>query len=224
MNTKLLSYVVKTSLFLPFLWDRFWAFFYKKSMGSCGKNVMLKPATSKGIENFYIASDVRIARYAVIYSTVAKVYIGSKVEIAPHLKIITGNHNFQSVGHFMFDGNYSKNKSDDRDVIIEGDSWLGINVTLLSGVTIGRGSCIAAGAVVTKSMPRYSIIGGVPAKVLKFRFTPEQIIEHERKLYPESERMSIEDIMNERNNLKFCNQTRSYFYDQSNNIRYTEQM
>lgn len=135
MNTKLLSYVVKTSLFLPFLWDRFWAFFYKKSMGSCGKNVMLKPATSvfKGIENFYIASDVRIARYAVIYSTVAKVYIGSKVEIAPHLKIITGNHNFQSVGHFMFDGNYSKNKSDDRDVIIEGDSWLGINVTLLSG-------------------------------------------------------------------------------------------
>jgi len=69
MNTKLLSYVVKTSLFLPFLWDRFWAFFYKKSMGSCGKNVMLKPATSvfKGIENFYIASDVRIARYAVIY-------------------------------------------------------------------------------------------------------------------------------------------------------------
>ena len=132
MNTKLLSYVVKTSLFLPFLWDRFWAFFYKKSMGSCGKNVMLKPATSvfKGIENFYIASDVRIARYAVIYSTVAKVYIGSKVGIAPHLKIITGNHNFQSVGHFMFDGNYSKNKSDDRDVIIEGDSWLGINVTL----------------------------------------------------------------------------------------------
>ena len=90
MNTKLLSYVVKTSLFLPFLWDRFWAFFYKKSMGSCGKNVMLKPATSvfKGIENFYIASDVRIARYAVIYSTVAKVYIGSKVEIAPHLPYI----------------------------------------------------------------------------------------------------------------------------------------
>lgn len=68
-------------------------------------------------------------------------------------------------------------------------------------------------------MPRYSIIGGVPAKVLKFRFTPEQIIEHERKLYPESERMSIEDIMNERNNLKFCSQTRSYFYDNSHNIK-----
>lgn len=143
---------------------------------------MIKPTTSifKGIENFYIANDVRIARYAVIYSTIAKVYIGSKVGIAPHLKIITGNHNFQSIGHFMFDGDYCKNKSDDRDVIIEGDSWFGINVTLLSGVTIGRGSCIAAGAVVTKPMPRYSIIGGVPAKVLKFRFTPEQIIEHEK--------------------------------------------
>lgn len=39
------------------------------------------------------------------------------------------------------------------------------------------------------------------------------------KLYPESERMSIEDIMNERNNLKFCSQTRSYFYDNSHNIK-----
>ena len=66
----------------------------------------------------------------------------------------------------MFDDNDNNKKSqNDLDVIIEGDSWFGINVTLLSGVTIGRGNCIAAGAVVTKSFPPYSIIGGVPAKV-----------------------------------------------------------
>lgn len=60
--------------------------------------------------------------------------------------------------------------------------WVGSNVTILKGVTIGRGSVIAAGAVVTKSCPPYSIIGGVPAKVLKARFTPDEIKEHEGKL------------------------------------------
>lgn len=157
---------------------------------------MIKPATSvfKGLENFYISDDVRIARYAVIYSTRAKVIIGSKTGIAPYLKIITGNHRIDKVGHFMFDGDFDKRPEDDQDVIIEGDSWFGVNVTILSGVTIGRGSVIAAGAVVNKSMPPYSIIGGVPARVLKRRFTIEQILEHERLLYPEHERFTREQI------------------------------
>ncbi len=71
----------------------------------------------------------------------------------------------------------------DQDVIFEGDNWIGMNVTVLKGVTIGRGCIVAAGAVVNKSTPRYSIVGGVPAKVLKMRFTPEQIKEHEAILY-----------------------------------------
>ncbi|MCQ2199397.1 MAG: acetyltransferase [Paludibacteraceae bacterium] len=165
-------------------------------MGSCGKNVLLKPSTSvfKGLENFYISEDVRIARYAVIYSTRARVIIGSKVGIAPYLKIITGNHRVDKVGHYMFDGDNDKRPEDDEDVIIEGDSWFGVNVTILSGVTIGRGSCIAAGAVVNKSMPPYSIIGGVPAKVLKFRFSIDEIIEHEKTLYPENKRYAREQL------------------------------
>lgn len=71
----------------------------------------------------------------------------------------------------------------DQDVIFEGDNWIGMNVTVLKGVTIGRGCIVAAGAVVNKSTPPYSIVGGVPAKVLKMRFTPEQITEHEAILY-----------------------------------------
>ena len=54
---------------------------------------------------------------------------------------------------------------------------------MVKGVTIGRGSVVAAGAVVTQSFPPYSIIGGVPAKLIKMRFTEEQIREHERLLY-----------------------------------------
>lgn len=183
-----------------FIQDKFWAFFIKRSMGYCGKNVMIKPSTSvfKGLHNIYIAGDVRIARYAVIYTTRAKVIIGEKVGIAPYLKIITGNHRTDHIGYFMFDGEVEKRVEDDKDVIIEGDSWFGINVTILSGVTIGRGTVIAAGAVVTKSCPPYSIIGGIPAKVIKYRFTIDEILEHEKKLYPTEKRLSREELSKQR--------------------------
>lgn len=58
----------------------------------------------------------------------------------------------------------------DQDVIIEDDVWFGCHVTLLKGDTIGRGSLIAASAVLTKSCLHNSIIGGSPAKLIKMRF------------------------------------------------------
>ena len=196
LNKVIYSGGVKLQLGIEWLVDHFYALFIKRSMGKCGRNVMIKPSTSifKGLENIYISDDVRIARYAVIYTTKARVFIGSKVGIAPYLKIITGNHNVKCVGHFMFDGDYNKSADDDKDVVIEGDSWFGINVTILAGVTIGRGSVIAAGAVVTRSCPPYSIIGGVPAKVLRFRFSVDEVLEHERLLYEESKRYTREEI------------------------------
>lgn len=60
-------------------------------------------------------------------------------------------------------------------IIIEGDVWIGANVTITSGVTIGKGSIVAAGAVVTKDIPEYSIAGGIPAKVIR------ELTEEERK-------------------------------------------
>lgn len=82
----------------------------------------------------------------------------------------------------------------DHDVIIEKDVWIGSNVTILEGLTIGRGSTVAAGAVVNKNVPPYSIVGGVPAKVIKFYWSVEQILEHEKNLYPENERYTREEL------------------------------
>lgn len=75
-------------------------------------------------------------------------------------------------------------------VEIDSDIWIGTNVTILNGVHISRGCIVAAGAVVTKDVPPYAVVGGVPAKVLQFRFNVEQILEHEKALYPAELRFS----------------------------------
>ncbi len=118
----------------------------------------------------------------------AKIIFKGNDAVAEHLTIHTGNH-ARKQGMFVTDfTEENKPKGYDHDVIIEKDVWIGANVTILAGVTIGRGATIAAGAVVNKDVPPYSVVGGVPAKVIKFYWTIDQIIEHEEKLYPDNER------------------------------------
>lgn len=102
----------------------------------------------------------------------------------PHVSIRGGDHRTDIVGRFVDEiKDCDKIPENDQDVIFEGDNWIGMNVTILKGVTIGRGSIVAAGAVVTNSTPPYSIVGGVPAKVLKMRFSDVEIQKHETLLY-----------------------------------------
>ncbi len=81
-----------------------------------------------------------------------------------------------------------------NDIVVESDVWIGRNVTLLSGVHIGRGAIVGAGAVVTRSVPAYCVVGGVPAKPIKFKWNIDQIIEHEAALYPHNERFTREEL------------------------------
>lgn len=64
---------------------------------------------------------------------------------------------------------------DEKRVIIGSDVWIGARAIILGGITIADGAVIAAGAVVTKDVPPYAIVGGVPAKIIKYRFTPEVV-------------------------------------------------
>lgn len=126
-----------------------------------------------------------IGGHAILSTPNAKIIIKGNCAIAHHLSIHTGNH-ARVVGKFVTDiTKNSKPIGYDYDVIIEKDVWIGANVTILAGVHVGRGATIAAGAVVNQDVPPYSIVGGVPAKVLNFYWTADQILEHESSLYPE---------------------------------------
>lgn len=191
--------VIKLSLSFSFLLDKFLSIFYKKEMKQCGKNVYLRPTSSdlKGLWNLSIGDYTSVPKGSVFYCTEAPLTIGSKVIFGPHPTIITGDHRIDVIGKYIIDS-HEKLPENDAPVVIEDDVWTGANITILKGVTIGRGSVVAAGAVVNKSCPPYSIIGGVPAKVLKFRFTVEEVLEHERKLYPEDKRFTREELIEQR--------------------------
>ena len=116
-----------------------------------------------------MAENVSIGPGATIYTTGAKLIIKQLVITGPNLTIITGDHKY--IAGRWLDSVSAEEKEDyyDQDVIIEEDVWVGANVTILKGVTIGKSSIIAAGALVIKDVPPYSIVGGVPAKVIKMR-------------------------------------------------------
>lgn len=65
-------------------------------------------------------------------------------------------------------------------MIFAGDNWIGANSTILKGVTVGEGAVVAAGALVNKNVPPYAIVGGVPARVIKMRFTEDEIAKHKK--------------------------------------------
>lgn len=152
-------------------------------MKYCGRGVYLRPMSSdlKGLWNMSIDDGSSIPKGSTFYCTEAPLTIGKKVIFGPNPTIITGDHRIDVIGKYIMDSK-EKLPENDAPVVIEDDVWCGANVTILKGVTIGHGSVVAAGAVVTKSFPPYSIIGGVPAKLLKMRFTQEEMEEHERLL------------------------------------------
>lgn len=185
----LLRILQKISLVPSYLWDAMWTPVWKHGMKHCGKDVYLRPMSSdiKGLWNLSVGDGTSIPKGSTIYCTDAPCTIGKKVLFGPHPTIITGDHRIDVLGKYIADVTVEEKfvngeNQYDQPVTIEDDVWCGANVTILKGVMIGRGSVVAAGAVVTKSFAPYSIIGGVPAKLLKMRFTPEQIEEHERKL------------------------------------------
>lgn len=110
-----------------------------------------------------IGSNCSINPYSIIYGH-GNTTIGNNVLIAGGCMIIPSNHAFSDVSIPIIEQpNISKG------IVIEDDVWLGHGCSILDNVTIGKGSVIAAGSVVNRSIPAFSVAGGVPAKVIKTR-------------------------------------------------------
>jgi serine acetyltransferase len=110
--------------------------------------------------DIYLAENVFIGPYSVLYGHGGLV-IGKNTLIAAHCILIPSNHGFQDCRTFI-----REQDATSLGIVIGEDVWIGCGVKILDGVSIGKGCVIGAGAVVTKSLPEYSISVGVPAKVV----------------------------------------------------------
>ena len=108
-----------------------------------------------------------------------RVTVGRYVMFGAQVHVLGADHRFDLPGTPMiFSG-----RPDLPETIIEDDVWIGTRAILMAGVSIGRGAIVAAGSVVTRDVPPYTIVAGVPAKVLRARFENESARErHEQML------------------------------------------
>ena len=132
-----------------------------------------------------VCSDINIGDYSYLSGPrtfVDGLKMGKYCSIARQVTIGVKGHNYHWVttspiltSAFYGFINQDLAEPNKADVVIGNDVWVGMNANIMRGVTIGDGAVIAADAVVTKDVPPYAIVGGNPARIIKYRFSPEII-------------------------------------------------
>lgn len=172
----------------------------KSRLGLCGKDNdihypyhLWKPSHISLQDYTLILPDCRF----IIHT--GNVYIGKWSSLSCNCIVVTGNH-VPTVGvNQRILGRYHINDKE-QDVNIDEDCWIGARVTILGGTHLRRGSVVGANSLINKQYPPYAILVGSPARIIASKFTIAQIIEHEKCLYPEEERLTqkeLEDIFDE---------------------------
>jgi acetyltransferase-like isoleucine patch superfamily enzyme len=152
-------------------------YIYKHLFKKIGDRVIFDPYDHFSYRTISIGSDVFIGPGAKFSASESSIFIGDKVMFGPNVTIMGGDHNTSQIGSYMYDVR-DKLPDNDLPVRIENDCWIGSNATILKGVVIKKGTIVASGALVTKTFPEYTIIGGVPAKVIKQRFSEQDLLDH----------------------------------------------
>ncbi|MCX8523530.1 acyltransferase [Chryseobacterium formosus] len=137
--------------------------YYNKRGGKIHKSVAISPNVRiRG--RVEIDEGTSIAQNSSISGEKVGVFIGKNVMIAPNVVIVAFNHGFEAIERPM-----AFQTNTEKKIVIEDDVWIASNCSISKGVTIGKGSIIGANSFVNKDVPPFSIVGGVPAKVIKSR-------------------------------------------------------
>lgn len=133
----------------------------RKLFKKCGVNVVIEPHAILSFRKIEIGDNSGIGYNARVGAAI----IGNDVMMAPDVIILSMNHEYTSLDRPMrLQGN-----TEEKPVVIGDDVWIGTRVIILPGVKIGKGAILAAGAVVTKDVAEYAIVGGNPARLIKSR-------------------------------------------------------
>jgi acetyltransferase-like isoleucine patch superfamily enzyme len=147
---------------------------YTRNFLECGENIRFNPFNCYiEYRSIAVGDNVFINKNAYL---AGRIVIGNNVLIGPNVTIIdgSGNHNFLTVGQFINE----QGRGTDSTINIGDDSWIAANVIIIKGGSVGEGSIVGAGSVVTKDMPPYSICFGSPCKPIKYRYTDEELRTH----------------------------------------------
>ena len=179
-------------VFYDYLYNRVIGSRLKENYGAAGPHSQIGNNLNVWPERIYMDDYSRLQSLNNLVSYKGKLIIkkyaavGSQCIIIPEAHIPTvGLPQFLSITHINDHIN---------DIIVNEDAWVGAGSILLSKCEIGRGAVIGAGSIVSKKIPPYAVAVGSPTKIVAARFTIEQILEHERILYPPEERMSREEL------------------------------
>ena len=159
--TKLIQKIINLWLFGT---SRMRASFYKLFFKQVGKSVSIMSGLKiRGPRGISIGNNSGI-NYGCLLDGSGGLTIGADVMVGQNVSFFSGEHKFKRTDIPMRLQGFKY-----QPVVVKDDVWIGAGAIILPGVSIGRGTIIGAGAVVTKDVPSYAIVGGVPAKVIKFR-------------------------------------------------------
>lgn len=157
--------------------NKIWQELQKSLFAECGSHVVIGRGGTFTHSHIHIGSHVHIGERAAFIAAISHIRIGNHVMVGPDVVIRGGNHRTDVVGEYMINIK-DKLPENDRDVVIEDDVWIGCNAIILSGVTIGEGSIIGAGSIVTKDVPPYTVLVGVSERKSWARWDEETIVRH----------------------------------------------
>ena len=141
------------------------SFLVKNFVYKCGNKIRVKHNADIS-PKIWIGNNSELGTRCMIHSNVS---LGSNVIMGPDVKIYARNHKYDRL-----DVPIQKQGKEYLKTIIGDDVWLGANSIITAGVTVGNHVIVAAGAVVTKDVPDFAIVGGVPAKIIKYRKSPNE--------------------------------------------------